>query len=238
MRCKSEMITDILKTDIDWEGQDVYVVGSGPNATPYMLTNSQDVPVECLPLYSIIIACNASVRCRNVPKVWLCATPVLAQLDWFNNAMRSYSVPYSTRPSYIVGRYGEWLKNYPVFTHYFHPGSSLWAEATRDAATNSVRSVTKYFGCTKGYLRGGASAVARGVQLAWFKRAKRCILIGADMKGRVYFDGTMNETKRNTMDSEGYWYELPFFNELIKWVKKRDMDVVSLTETALDVEVI
>ncbi len=233
------MSVDILQTDFDWDGQDVYVVGSGPNAEPYMISNSPILPARCLPLdYTqkppsspVSIACNKGILSRSVPTFWLCATPALPQLEWFRKAMVDNKVP-------VIARRGTLLEAYPDIPYYFNDGPSLWSDANRNAAANSIKSVTKYFGCTEGLLRGGASAVARAVQLAWFKKAKRCVLIGADMKGRVYFDGTINETKRNTMDDKGHWFELPFFNELIKWVKARGMDVVSLTPTALDVEVI
>lgn len=228
------MPANILKTDFDWDGQDVYIVGSGANAEGACERVPPDTDNIIVVNKAIILAFYGSVA-----MYWLCATPALSQLEWFREVMSSYADSPAQPPRpFIIARYGTLLEAYPDIPYYFNDGPSLWSDANRDAATNSIRSVTKYFGCTKGLLRGGASAVARGVQLAWFKKAKRCILIGADMKGRVYFDGTVNETKRNTMDNKGYWFELPFFNELIKWVKERDMDVVSLTETALDVEVI
>ena len=229
-----KMIPNILKADLDWAGQDVYVVGPGPNAAPYML-GTDNPPLE-LPPDAPIIACNKGIFCRRMPTVWLCATPLLAKAEWFNELMRKYNIMSPEIPM-VVGRLGEWLDNYP-FTHYFNCGSSLWSDAKRDPRTNKLTGVYKRFGCINGYLRGGASAVARGMQLAWFKEAKRCILIGADMRGRGYFDGTINEHKSRTLDKEGNWLELTYFNELIKWVKARDMDVVSLTKTELDVEVI
>lgn len=236
---QAQKTIDILKIDFDWKGKDVYIVGSGPNAAPYMVTNSADVPVKCLPIHSKIIACSKGVFSRTCPTVWLCATPALAQCDWFNTWMRKYAANAGDcKPPFIVGRWGEWLKNYAAFTHYFQPGASLWSHVKRDPVTNKLKDTYKGFGCADGYLRGGAGAVARGVQLAWFNEAARCILVGADMTGMKYFDGTINKWKHSSLDKEGNWIELTYFNELIKWVKARGMDVVSLTETALDVEVI
>ncbi len=230
------MTTDILKTDFNWKGQDVYVVGSGPNAAPYMIAQEGE-PLD-IPLLSIVIACNKGIYIRRTPTIWLCATPSLAKEEWFNKLMRAYwSDPEGSKPM-IVGREGDWLDNYAPFTHYFRPNGSLWSHTKRDPLTNKLVGVHKGFGCTDGYLRGGASAVARGMQLAWFNKAKRCILIGADMKGIGYFDETINKWKPRSLDKEGDWIELTYFDELIKWVKARGMDVVSLTPTALNVEVI
>ena len=232
------MTANILKADFDWDGQDVYIVGSGANAAPYMLIEPMQPYPDNLPLHATTIVCNKGILYRGQVTFWLCATPALPQCEWFRRFMANNSARVKALQVPVIARSGTLLEAYPDIPYYFNDGPSLWSDANRDAATNSIRSVTKYFGCTKGLLRGGASAVARGVQLAWFKKAKRCILIGAEMKGRVAFDGTINETKQNTMDDKEHWFELPFFNELIGWVKERDMGVVSLTETALDVEVI
>lgn len=231
---------NILDIDLGFKGQDVYVVGSGLNAAPYMLLpESMDEPVD-IPLNAKVVACNKGIFIRNPPTIWLCATPALAQCDWFNKCMRTYPSYFSEseRTMMIVGREGEWLKNYAAFTHYFRPNGSLWSHVKRDPVTNKVKGLHKGFGCTQGYLRGGASAVARGMQLAWFNKAKRCILIGADMKGIGYFDETINKWKPRSLDNEGNWIELTYFNALIDWCKARGMDVVSLTPTELDVEVI
>lgn len=237
-----ELMRNILSVDLDFKGQDVYVVGSGPKAAPYMIIpETQHEPID-IPLHAKVVACNKGIFCRATPTVWLCATPALAQCDWFNKQMRKYgSMPKAMAKvckPLIAGREGEWLKNYEPFTHYFRPNGSLWSHVKRDPVTNKVKGVYPGFGCTKGYLRGGASAVARGLQLAWFNKAARCILIGADMKGIEYFDGTINKFKPRSLDGDGKWIELTYFNALIDWVKARDMDVVSLTPTALNVEVI
>lgn len=234
---------DILKVNFDWKGKDVYIVGSGPNAAPYMLKDPLEPLPDNLSLHPILIACNKGVLCRVTPTIWLCATPALAQCDWFNKQMRYYaSMTKAHRkacaPPFITGRAGEWLKNYAAFTHHFQPGGSLWSHVKRDPVTNKLKSVYHGFGCAAGYLRGGAGATARGVQLAYFNEAKRCVLIGSDMKGMTYFDGTINKWKHSTLDAKSNWVELTYFDALIKWVKERGMDVVSLTETALNVEVV
>lgn len=229
-------LNNILDTDLDWQGKDVYVIGSGPNAAPYMV--EEGGLVSSIPT-KIVAACNKGVYSQILPAVWLCATPALAQLDWFNKWMRFYASSNEVLPKpLIVGRFGEWLKNYPAFTHYFNPNGSLWSHVKRDPKTNRMIDVYKGFGCVDGYLRGGASAVARGAQLAWFNKAKRCILIGADMTGMKYFDGTINKWKPSSLDTEGNWIELDYFNALIEWFREHGMDVVSLTDTKLNVEVI
>lgn len=233
---------NIFDADLDFKGRDVYVIGSGPNAAPYMLIpESAGAPVE-IPLHAKVIACNKGISCRAAVTVWLCATPALAREPWFPKKMRTYGAMTPALANVckplIVGRRGDWLRDYAAFTHYFYDGPSLWSDAKRDGKTDKLIKAYKGFGCTNGYLRGGASAVARGVQLAWFKEAARCILIGADMYGTKYYDGTANKSKPSTLDKDGNWLELTYFNELIKWVQTRDMDVVSLTETALNIEVI
>ena len=206
------MPTDILHTDISFKGQDVYIIGSGPTAKEGALR---------MPAIATTIVVNRAVLLEHIkPDYWLCATPALAREQWFQDVMdNSPSVP-------VIARYGDLLEKYPDIPYYFHPGASLWSEPHMP------------FGCIEGYLRGGASAPARAMQLAWFKEAARCILVGADMRGDGYFDGTRNEHKHRTMDKDGYWLELPYFQRLIEWVKGRVMEVFSLTPTAVDVEVI
>lgn len=232
------MTTDILQVEFDWKGQDVYVVGSGPAAAPYMhIPESAHLPYG-LPLDANIVACNKGVFCRGLPTVWLCATPMLAKLDWFNKQMRKYAMMPPSLVPMIAGRVGEWTSNYEAMKYHFQPGPSLWSDVKRDPVTNKLLKAHDGFGCTDGYLRGGAGATARGVQLAWFKEATKVILIGSDMETMNYYDGTVNEDKPRTLDKDGNWYELTYFNALIEWVKKRGMEVVSLTPTKLNVEVI
>ena len=75
------------------------------------------------------------------------------------------------------------------------------------------------------------------MQLAYQKKAKRVVLIGVDMKGRGYFDGTENTTK-TSIHPNGTWTELSHINALVQWMKARGTDVVTMTETLINVEMI
>ena len=211
------MPTNILDTPIPaFKGADVYVIGSGPNGKGCY----GDIPKK-----GCVISVNKAVE---IPlpqiQVWLFATPGLLREEWFTNLICDLE-PVLKKEPFIIARAGALIDTYPDIPYYFLCGPSLWSKEMPK-------------GCIQDCLRGGASACARAVQLAWFNEAKRVILIGADMKGDGYFDGTRNEHKKNTMKPDGLWFELPYFNELIEWCKMRGMGVVSMSKTALDIEVI
>ena len=86
-------------------------------------------------------------------------------------------------------------------------------------------------------LRGGANSCGRALQLAYHKKAKRCILIGVDMEGKGYFDGTSNEHKRS-MNPDGLWTQKYMLQRLVDGLRADGLEIVSMTKTRLDVEVV
>ena len=88
-----------------------------------------------------------------------------------------------------------------------------------------------------GLIRRGAGSCGCALQLAYQKKAKRCVLIGIDMKGKGYWDGTVNENKRS-IHPDGTWTQLPMLQRLVDWCKAHGMGVVSMSKTELKVDVI
>lgn len=209
------MPIDILTTPFTFERlDDIYIVGTGPSGLPF----HEDIPMErCIGVNKIICGDNI------IPRYWLCSAPALLKEDWFRE-LTPRLIKFHVKLPFCspIFLHGPLTEAYPDVPYFFKSGPSLWG--TNDPP-----------GCLPGYLRSGAGVVGRAIQLAYWKKAKRVILVGVDMKGRGYFDGTKNKTKQSIMP-DGTWTELPHMNRLIKWCKQHGMDVVSLSETLLDVE--
>jgi len=89
-----------------------------------------------------------------------------------------------------------------------------------------------------GLLRGYCSISSKAIQLAVQKGAKRVILCGVDMWGKMYFNEEVTESGRIRPGGSGEWPFVARFNELLKWLKGEGIEVVSLSPTALNLEVI
>jgi len=81
-------------------------------------------------------------------------------------------------------------------------------------------------------LRGGLTISCQAVQLAYWLGAKRIIICGLDMYGDDYFD----DHKTNVSSRrDRIWPQTSHFNRFINWLKLQDVEVVSLSRTALGV---
>ena len=89
-----------------------------------------------------------------------------------------------------------------------------------------------------GYLRGDSTISCKALQLSYMLGAKEIRLCGVDMMKNEYFDGskTVNADRE---EGGNYWdYAIPRFNSVIKYIQGKGVRIVSLSPTALDLEVI
>ena len=204
------MNTDILTADVDWAGQDVYIVGSGPNGAGHY---------DRLPRDWRTIAINKAIDIVPNHTLWLCIAPGLIAQRYFHEWMHEYMESGGLTPILAPGPL---LDTYPEAPYTFVEGQPL-----------SLGSMD----IIPGTLRRGAGSVGCALQLAHQKHAARCVLVGVDMHGKGYFDGTENKRK-GSIHADGTWTQLAMLQRMVDWCKGNGMGVVTMTETKLDVEMI
>ncbi|HSW65408.1 MAG TPA: hypothetical protein VLH56_19180 [Dissulfurispiraceae bacterium] len=87
----------------------------------------------------------------------------------------------------------------------------------------------------EGSLRGGATVAGCAMQAAFWGGARRIILCGVDMEGRDHYDGTVSGVPGY---SDGAWDCLGNVNMLVKTIQKAGVEVVSMSPTMIDVDVL
>lgn len=203
-------MNNILDSGIDFKGRDVYIVGSGPNGSPYF---------DRLPHDGVVIAINKAICAMLRHCYWLCVTPALLREGYFHFAMHEF---INDGPHIPIFAKGPLTDAYPEAPYVFAKGRDL------DIGT---------MGIEQGTLRTGAGTVGCGLQLARQLGAGRCVLVGVDMCGKDYYDGTHNENK-GSIGPDGTWTQITMLQLLVDYLRGDGMDVVSLSETKLKVEVI
>ena len=87
----------------------------------------------------------------------------------------------------------------------------------------------------KSELRPDGTSSCIAIEIAARFGAKEIAVCGVDFRGEEYFDGRKGCFQM--YDRTGPWAFLPFANSLIAWVKSQGIDIYSLSETELDLEV-
>lgn len=173
--------------------------------------------------------CKANGIRELKPAIWLCADRNLAtapECHWFIEELQAIM-----DAGYPIGveniRAGGPVV--PVFDSGFLGGIFQSVRVTFDHG-NSIR--RKQPQPIPGRLRGGLTISCQAVQLAYWLGAKRIPICGIDMYGDDYFD----DRKTNVSSRrDRIWSQTSHFNRFINWLKIRDVEVVSLSRTALGV---
>ena len=210
------MSRDILAIDWKFPSDDVYVLATGPNGKDHY---------ERIPDGAWVIGVNQAIEIKPV-SIWLCADGTLPKQGWFTdivNGIIQNAAPLSdshlATPCFSTGTL---LNAYPDVPYHFVHGYTL---------RNSPK-----FMPIEGLLRAGGSISAQAMQLAFWLGAKRIVLVGVDMAGRTYFDGTVNRNPRLLPD--GTSKHCRMLTGLCQWLKARGTETVSLSPTALNVPVV
>lgn len=212
------MPTDILKHDWRFPTDTAYVIGTGPNGLEHYDRIPKDVWT---------IGVNKAIQLwPEIPvSIWLCADGTLPQQEWFQENVHTFirmdsQLNRNDLPTPCFST-GVLLNMYTDVPYYFTHGRSL-----RESPKHTS---------TEGVLRPGGSIGAQAVQLAYLLGAKRIVLVGCDMVGRGYFNGTKNLAPQ--LQPGGISIHRHMFNGLCRWVIGQGIEVVSLSKTALNVEV-
>ena len=215
------MSIDILKVNWKFPVDEVYVLATGPNGVPHY---------NRIPKDARLIGVNQAIDIHEIYDVpmaiWLCADGTLPKQEWFTNKVDKVIAAGAllsdvTSPTACFST-GLLLNTYPDVPYYFTHGYTLREDPK--------------FSPLKGMLRSGGSITAQGVQLAYWLGAKRIVLVGADMTGDMYFNKAKNLNPR--LKPDGVSLHCRMLNGLCQWLKVRGTEVVSLSATALNVEVI
>ena len=86
----------------------------------------------------------------------------------------------------------------------------------------------------KDVFRPDETSVGIAIDLAYRFGAKKIDLIGVDMVGEAYYDGTMS-TCESCDRADGVWMFCEMLNDMIKWHQERGVTFRSLSPTALKV---
>lgn len=87
----------------------------------------------------------------------------------------------------------------------------------------------------RGVLRGGATIAGSAVQAAYYGGAKVITMIGVDMSGLQYYDGSYNNSV-TVRGRDQEWVNLQAFNNMVAHIQKNGVIVNSLSKTAISVE--
>ena len=161
--------------------------------------------------------------------LWLCSDTGLPDEEWFqyyiNLLIRcDFAISDQKNPTVVVGTSPDADKS----LHKKYPGAAYKAMYGLN-----LKKTPAYKPLWPG-LRGGGSVGAQAVQLAYFFGAQRIILCGLDMYGDGYFDKTKNKCK-TMLYEDGKSRHLPLFNGLIQEIISEGKEVVTISDTALDV---
>jgi hypothetical protein len=182
----------------------IYIVGTGPNGVPHF---------SRVPKGAFVIALNKAILIRELrPSLWMAFAPELPSKNWWYEALQTDTLR-------LFGR------KLPLL---YHCDYTFYA----DPSLHVTRSIYPAHQLFEGVLRGGATIAGCAIQAAYFARCRRVILVGVDMYGRTYFDGS--ESAESGKDS--VWVERDNLNTLIRLVRASGMECFSLSETELDVE--
>ena len=202
---------DFLTSEITFTGRDVYILGSGPNGPEHYNRIPSPHDVE-------FIAVNKAIKIAPLTAYWLCIAPNLAYQDYFHHIMHEHMDTGVYTPILSA----RLTLNYPETPYYIIAGPPIG-----HGDYNHI----------PGCVRRGAGSVGVALQAALQKEAKRCVLVGVDMEGKGYFDGTANEGKRS-IHPDGTWTQLTALQGVVNNCKANGMDVVSMSKTKLKVEMI
>lgn len=202
------MLFDIFDAHIEVP-HDIYVVAPGPNGLDH---------IPRIPVDAFVIVVNKAIELPLFPKLWMCSEPLAGGTEWFKENIDNNK-----------GIACFWLKylgeNYPDIAYYWKDEEPLLTK--------------KDFVPIYRVLRRRATIVGQAVQLAYWLGAKRIVLCGFDASGNTYYDGTPAGVGNSFKMREGDWHwVVELMNPMVAWMKEDGVEVVSLSKTALDVEVI
>jgi len=204
------MAKDIFKSGFDIHNDTVVIVGSGPNGN----TNFHKIPDD-----AYVIACNLAIANPIIkPNAWCVVDPKCFDKHWFIEAQKTF-----------VGD--------RIFRHDF-PEEMLSKPDTYtvDHENGLSRKTDKFFP-EFGQIKAGGTVCATALQIAyWFAQTHIIRLIGVDMNGKGYFDGSKGKMP---IFKNGRWsVSADIIDAVVQWMIAEGCDIKSYSPTEINVEVI
>ena len=207
-----------------------------------------------IPHDAFVITVNYGVEIPRVQKhLWMAEDKKLPDYySWFREATREYInkcyMLHEPWPTPVFDS-GYLYQLYPNVPYIYKSGPPLAnrlptfktgsREAQLVAQGHKVNPAMASYDIIPGVLRGRATISSKAIQLAVQKGAKRIILVGVDMRGKKYFDERETRSGHIPKTSiDGRWAFVPHFNMLIKNLSGKGVEIVSLSPTALNVEMV
>ena len=202
------MPTNIFDADLDVP-DDVYVVAPGPNGLAHIGRILDD---------AFVIVVNKAIELPLKPRLWMCSEPLTGETEWFKDNIEANKSIACFWAKYFI-------EEYPDIAYYWEHEEPLLTEA--DARPRQRT------------LRRRATIAGQAVQLALWLGAKRIILCGFDASGNTYYDGMPAGEGNSFKLRAGDWHwVIALMNPMIRCMKTWGIEVVSLSKTAIDVEII
>ena len=201
------MVLDIFESGFQFPSR-VDILAPGPNGKPYW-------PY----LGSWVMAVNSGVLVPVDADAWCVSDWWAVKTPWFFGALDNFD----GLKFFALGLYGKCGK--AEYTFKLLDGR----ECVKPIGTGL------YEASLEGLIRPDGSVSATAVELSARLGAKEIVLCGVDMYGDSYFDGAASSSV--DCPHVGEWAFTPFFNSLIEWVRGQGIDIWSMSETTLEVEV-
>lgn len=211
------MPQNILEVDFKMP-ETVYILAPG--------LNGRDV-YDRIPGDGFVIVVNKGVMIPQVQKhLWMAEDfGLIDHCPWFVVVANIYiyaDVPIEKPlPTPVFGQ-GKMTKQFPDVPYSYPSGPSMGHHPS--------------FRINPNYLRGGATISCKALQLATIKGAKRIVLVGVDLHGRKYFDGT--ETASTLIKGDTWWCVKKFNRVIVNAKQTYGIEVVSLSPTALNIPIV
>ena len=164
-----------------------------------------------IPDSAVVIAVNKGAEFVDHVDYWLVADSECPDQEWWERAYFKHSDKLAL------------ISSYPHKTHISH------AFEFNAQHQLEIGNVAPEFG----YLRTGATVGAMAIQLAYWMRPHQIILIGMDMRGNTYSDGSKNRIYQHRKNRA--WNVVPRINALLAWCYAKGVVIRSLSDTELDI---
>lgn len=208
--------------------EDVYIVAPGPLGEIAWL----DIPRD-----AYVIAVNKGLLIQQKPcinwraSIWMSWAKgyKLHKIDWFMQLLAHDTTP-RLFGSYPNNAQGLGDTEDCRYTFLYYPSYCNVENAAHGWPSYPP-------GLMEGVLRCGGTIAGAAIQFAYWFGAARCYLVGVDMFGPRFYDGTMYnkgiESGEPCPRKLKTWRECAWCDRIISDVQARGMDVITLSDTML-----
>lgn len=196
------------------------ILGSGPNGRAHHARIPRD---------RFVLALNLAVTAPVRADLWVAMDPTLKDQRWFQDAIWGFREPGLDLGPGAIGAGGTvpLMERKRVARHFPWVRCTFWLEKLSMMSPGDVEP-------RPDHIRPGGTVAGAALQLCLHCGVTRVDLCGIDMFGDVYFDGSLHRRKQRKGQA---WGSRKVLGALIKCLQGKGMEIRSLSETALDIEI-